>query len=368
MEQNRQEIPDQRSDYQHTFSEQQGSTLVDEKQSASGPLSIAELRQQAHDHMQARRWTQAHAAYERLLAENDPTADDMLGYAATLDYLGEFERLHEIAQRVLERAPDSASGFAYKARSLQKLERISEATIANDQALLLDMNLGLAWINRSGLQVLQGKLPEALRSSQRAVELTPEDARAWANKSVALLNFNRLAEALESIDRSIEIDPQNLFSLQIKAEILTKLGRIHDVVPVVRQALAIHPAHVPALTQAVRAYRSLEMYQDLQENAALLAQLTPDSLFAWEHYMRALRGLGKFEDANIVLDRLLEMDGSNVRFWTLKADTLYRLARYREAVSAAERATRLDLDYPPAHRIHDKAIRLMYQKKERRKT
>jgi len=72
--------------------------------------------------------------------------------------------------------------------------------------------------------------------------------------------------------------------------------------------------------------------------------------------------------ARLLLSRLLEMDSSNVRFWTLKADTLYRLERYREAVSAAERATRLDLDYPPAHRIHDKAIRLMYQKKGRRKT
>ncbi|HEY7414426.1 MAG TPA: tetratricopeptide repeat protein [Ktedonobacteraceae bacterium] len=329
---------------------------------------MAELRQQAHDHIQAKRWTEAHAAYERLLAEDDPTEDDLLGYAATLDYLGEFERLDEIAQRILEHAPDSAFGFAYKARALQKLERISEATIANDQALLLDMNLGLAWINRSGLQVLQGKLPEALRSSQRAVELIPEDTRAWANKSVALLNFNRLAEALEAIDRSIEIDPQNLFSLQVKAEVLMKLGRIRDVVPVVRQALAIHPAHVPALTQAVQVYRSLEMYQDLQENAALLTHITPDSLFAWEHYMRALRGQGRFEEANTILDHLLEMDVSNVRFWTLKADTLYRLERYREAVSAAERATRLDLDYPPAHRIHDKAIRLMYQKKGPRKT
>ena len=368
MEQDRQKTSNKEPGHGQSIPETQGSILVNEKQKEPGSISGAELRQQAHDHVQARRWTQAHAAYERLLAQNDLTDDDLLGYAATIDYLGQYEQLYEIAQHILEHTPESASGFAYKARALQKLERISEATIANDQALLLDMNLGLAWINRSGLQILQQKLPEALRSSQRAVEIVPEDARAWANKGVALLNYNRLAESLEAIDRSIELDAQNLFSLQIKAEILMKLGRLRDVVPVVRQALIIHPAHIPSLTQAVQIYRALEMYQDLKENAALLTHLTPDSLFAWEHYMRALRGQGEFEEANEVLDRMLEMDNSNVRFWTLKADTLYRLEHYREAVSAAERATRLDPDYPPAHRIYDKAIRLMYQKKGRRKS
>ena len=157
--------------------------------------TIAQLRHQAHEHLETRRWLQAEEIFSTLLTHNAEDEDALLGLVASLDGLNSFEPLYDIAQRLLEINPNSAAALAYKARALQKMDHISEATIANDQALLLDTNFGLAWINRCGLQLLQGKLPEALRTSYRAVEVAPNDPRSWANKGVALLNFNRLAEA-----------------------------------------------------------------------------------------------------------------------------------------------------------------------------
>jgi predicted Zn-dependent protease len=93
----------------------------------------------------------------------------------------------------------------------------------------------------------------------------------------------------------------------------------------------------------------------------------PNSLFAWENHMRSLRGLGKFEEADEALDHLIDLEPDDVRFWTMKADTLYRLERYREAANIAEHARRIDSEYPPAHRIHEKALRSMYQRKEKKK-
>ena len=82
--------------------------------------------------------------------------------------------------------------------------------------------------------------------------------------------------------------------------------------------------------------------------------------------MRALRGLGKFEEANLALDQVLELDPGNVRFITMKADTLYRLKRYRQAAHSAQQAISLDSEYPPAHRIREKALKLMYQHKDKK--
>jgi len=329
--------------------------------------AIAQLRYQAHEHLQARQWSQAREAFLALLTYNAQDEDALLGVAASLDGLNSFELLYDIAQRLLEINPNSAPALAYKARALQKMERISEATIANDQALLLDTNLGLAWINRCGLQLLQGKLPEALRNSYRAVELAPNDARGWANKGVALLNFNRLDEALEALDQSLALDGAQLFAIQIKCEIFCRIGRMREVVPLVQRALELNPIDITSLTQGIQALRTLEMFDSLQELTKHLIKIMPDNLFAWENYMRSLRGLGKFEEAIEALDRVIELDPDDVRFWTMKADTLYRLERYREAASIAERARRIDSEYPPAHRIHEKALRSMYQRKEKRK-
>jgi predicted RNA polymerase sigma factor len=65
-----------------------------------------------------------------------------------------------------------------------------------------------------------------------------------------------------------------------------------------------------------------------------------------------------------VADRLLELEPNDERLWTLKADTLYRLSRYREAVNAADNALQINREYQPAKRIHEKAVKLMYQKKK----
>ncbi|MDQ2715649.1 MAG: hypothetical protein M3Z08_12135, partial [Chloroflexota bacterium] len=108
-------------------------------------------------------------------------------------------------------------------------------------------------------------------------------------------------------------------------------------------------------------------HEPLQQITGELVRLTPDDLLAWEMHMRALRGLGRFEEAAEAIEHVLELDPHNARFWTIKADTLYRLARYRESARIANHAMQVDADYRPAQRLHEKAVRMMYQHKEKRK-
>ena len=324
------------------------------------------IQRQAQEQLQARRWSQAEASFRQLLELDAQDEEALQGRAIALDALGQFDTLYEVAEQLLSANLASASGLAFKARALQKLERLSEATIANDQALLLDTNLGLAWINRSGLQLLQQKYPEALRSSLRATQLASDDARAWANKGMALFNTNALFEALDAFTTSLEKDPGFLLALQMRGEIFLRLGRLEAGIANANQTLEIQPLDLTALTQAAQATRALERFEELQEVSQTLLQIVPESFFAWEHFMRSQRALGQFDQALEALNQMLALDGRNVRLWTLKADTLYRLSRYREAVAAGSQALQLEPDFPPAIRIHEKSLKLMYQRKERR--
>jgi tetratricopeptide (TPR) repeat protein len=287
--------------------------------------------------------------------------------ARELDKPGSYELMLQIAEAAVKQNPGSAEAWACKARALQKLERISEATIANDQALLLDTNLPLAWLNRSGLQLLQQRFPDALRSGERAIELAPKDARVWVNKGLALVNYNDPLGAIEAFNQSLTCDPNYVFALQMKGEILLRLGRIRDVIPTMREAVRISPTDVDSLQLLAAALRSLEEYEELLATMRQLLSVTPESLFARDHEMRALRGLGRYEEALDAIDRVLELDPKDPRTWTFKADTFYRLGRYREAASAAEHALLFDQEYAPARRIHERALKLMYQRKEKKK-
>lgn len=324
-----------------------------------------QLRQQAYQYLQEKQWAQAQHLFAELLSHDEADEDIFHGSLAALDGAGQFEALLAQAQHVLDHTANAAYALAFKARALQKLNFLSEATIANDQALLLDTHLPLAWINRSGLQLLQGKFPEALRSAQHAIEIAPDDARAWANKGVALLNFDDLLEGLNAFDQSLTCDPTNLFAFKMKSEILLKLGRLADVVTNTEHILRIDPTNIEALSFATQALRSLERYEELQRMAKELTRLDPENVFAWENFVRALRGTGNFEEANEAFEPLLDLDPGNVRFWTLKADTLYRLLRYREAVATADHAIYLSPDYLPARRIREQALKRMYQRKKK---
>jgi tetratricopeptide (TPR) repeat protein len=291
----------------------------------------------------------------------------LLDRALSLDTDGHYEEMLAAAEEAYEIDPGSALALACKARALQKLERISEATIANDQALLLDTNLALAWLNRGGLQLLQQRFPEALRSTDRAVELAPNDARVWANRGMALLNLHNLPGALEAMNRSLSLDPDFIFAMHMKGEILRQLGRLREVIPLMEQVLQMQPPDEHTLSLLVLARRAVEDYDGLPELTQQLVELAPDSPFGWDSHMRTLRALGRFEEASAPIDHLLALYPNDERILTIKADNLFRLGNYRESARVAKRALYFDVAYHPAKRIHEKAVRLIYKHKVKRR-
>lgn len=331
------------------------------------PEERQKLQAQGRACLHSRRWQEAKDIFTDLIAQDKEDTEALIGLALTLDYFGQYEQMYALAQQAAQLDPASAEALACKARALQKLERISEATIANDQALLLNTNLPLAWFNRSGQHLLLQRYPEALRYAERALELDPSDPRSWTNKALAFVNLNRSFEALEAANHGLEQDPDHLLGMQVKGEILRKYGRLQEIVATMHHALEIAPDDVTALNLSAYALRTLGDYQQLYTITTRLIEIVPDALFSWDCHMCALRGLGHFEEACDAIDHVLEIEPSNPRYLMIRADNLLRLERYREAVRAAERALQLNHEYLPARRIHEKAARLMYQQKRKKK-
>ena len=328
--------------------------------------ALEKLRHEAHKHLQAKEWHEALTAFDELLLDNQEDVDALLGLSLALDRLGNYQRMYEIARSAGQIDPGSALALACQARALQKLERISEATIANDQALLLDTNLALAWFNRCGQQLLQNHPEEALRYADRAIELDPSDARTRCNKALALLRMNRLYEALEVVNQSLDLDPDFLLALETKGEILRRYARFEEVIVTMDHSLELAPEDVSSLNLMANALRTTGQFDHLLEITQRLLPLAPESPLSWDFHISALRGTSHFEEANEAIDHILEFDPTNVRYLMIKADNLYRLQRFREAVSVSEYALKIGDEYSPARRIHEKAMRMMYQQKRKK--
>jgi tetratricopeptide (TPR) repeat protein len=324
------------------------------------------LQEQGRRLLSKKLWQEANEIFVRLVEQDEEDTDALIGLALSMDQFGQYDQMYEVAQRARLIDPASAEALACEARALQKLNRLSEAKIANDQALLLDTHLALAWFNRSGQQLLQQSFPEALRYAERAIELDPTDPRSWTNKALAFANLNRPFEALDAINHALEQDKNHLLALQVKGDILRKYGRLHEIITTMQHALEIDPNDISSLNLLAYALRTQGEYAQLIDVTSKLVELAPNDVFAWDCHMCALRGLARFEEAREAIDQVIHLDPTNIRYLMIKADNLLRLQRYREAVLASERALQFDPDYSPARRIHEKAARLMYQQKRKK--
>lgn len=78
---------------------------------------------------------------------------------------------------------------------------------------------------------------EALKASDKAVEIDPGYGQAWLDRGILLLEMGRTEEALFALDRALSIQPDNLDALSIKAEALTVLGRYQEAEAAFYQAM-----------------------------------------------------------------------------------------------------------------------------------
>ncbi len=180
------------------------------------------------------------------------------------------------------------------------------------------------------------------------------------------MNLNNLPGALEAMNCSLALEPDFLFAMHMKGEILRQLGRLREVIPLMQHVLELQPPDEHTLSLLVLARRAIEDYEGLPEITQQLVEIAPDSPFGWDSHMRTLRALGRFEEATAPIDHLVELFPNDERLLTIKADNLFRLGNYRESARVAKRALSFDVTYHPAKRIHEKAVRLMYQHKTKR--
>src|SRR5258708_6532939 len=205
---------------------------------------------------------------------------------------------------------------------------------------------------------------EARTAFSDLLQYDHEDEDALIGLALALDRLEEYEQMYETTQLAVEVDPGSALALAYKARALQKLERIPEATITNDQALLLD-------TNLALAWFNRSGQQLLQDHfpealryAERAIELDPGDARIWSNKALALVHLNRLYEA---INRMLEFDPTNARYWTIKADHLYRLQRYREAVSAAERALQIDDEYPPARRIHEKAMRMMYQQKKRKK-
>jgi tetratricopeptide (TPR) repeat protein len=240
-------------------------------------------------------------------------------------------------------------------------------------------NHHLAWKVLGAVLWQTGRMSEAVKANQTAVELLPEDAEAQNNLGNMLKELGRLDEAEASCRQAIALRPIFPEAYCNLGNTLKELGRFAEAEASYEQAIALKPDFAEAHNNIGAIQQRLGQLDNAQASYLKAITSKPNFSEAYNNLGNTLQELGRFKEAEArykqaillkhnyadahnnlgvtlqALDRLGEAEGSYAQAIALKPDffrahsnlgvLLQELGRFEEAVASYSRAISLKPDF-----------------------
>ncbi len=212
----------------------------------------------------------------------------------------------------MEHAMDAASKeWANVAGTMRRSKMFSQAKEALDRAFELG-DSSRAWYERAVLLTDSGgDFSEAEAAFRKAIELDPNDTSAWTNLGFLLAEkLSRYEEAEAAYLKAIELDPNFSLPWNNLGNLFAKLSRFDEAEAAYRKAI----------------------------------ELGPNFSLPWNNLGLLFEDkLSRFEEAEAAYRKSIELDPQNGKAWGNLGILLDKFNRLEEALTAFDRAAKLDM-------------------------
>ena len=188
----------------------------------------------------------------------------------------------------------------------------------------------------------QGRLEEALKSFDKAVQLRPDDAELWARLGTVLLDLKRPADALLSLQHALNLDPRHLDAAYKSASVFCRLGRFEEALRHCNLCNELQPNNAFVLQMRGTALRGLRRFEEYLADSRLAHTLDPGNIETRNNIGDALQSLGRYEEALPWFDRALELRPRYPIALINKAASLTALRRFDEAIAVYHHVDAID--------------------------
>ncbi len=143
---------------------------------------------------------------------------------------------------------DEVLSHFYTIRGIAKdrLGRLEEAIKNYDRAIELDSNVAQVYYNRGNAKRKLGRYEEAIKDYDKAIALNPNFAKAYSNRGTLKLKLGRHEEAIKNYDRAIELDSNVAQVYYNRGTLKLKLGRHEEAIKDFDKAIELDPKNAKA--------------------------------------------------------------------------------------------------------------------------
>lgn len=236
---------------------------------------------------------------------------------------------------------------------LAKAEALLKKKLQPDGSALLDFTLG-------GIQFQQGRLDDALKTHQKAVEKFPSFRRAWRNLGLINAQASKFDDAIRSFTKMIELGGGDGYSYGLLGSAYASKNDQQAAEGAYRNALLLQPERVEWRLGLTRAVLAQEKFEDAANLANSLIALYPDRHEFWLLQARTFLGMKQPLRAAENLEIVDRLGKSTVETLNLLADIYASESLMDLAAFTYVRAIALDPTQSPAKPL--RAVELLAQR------
>lgn len=184
----------------------------------------------------------------------------------------------------------------------------------------------------------QGRLDEALKQFELALQKQPDYLEAYVSIAVILMDKGHWEEAIPKLEKALQLDPDCWFAHANLGIIREKQGRKEEALMHFRKAVELMPTNLNARLNLGRALAEAGAFQEAIAQFEAAIKLAPNYGPAHLNLGNAYLELGKYEEAVTAYRRALELAPSLIDARLGLAEALTRAGKFAEARSEFEGA------------------------------
>ena len=195
----------------------------------------------------------------------------------------------------------------------------------------------------------QGRLDEAVRHYERALQLNPAFVEDYVNLGRVLAQQGKLDEAVQQYKLALQLDPHFALAEFNLGVARASQGKIDEAVQHYRQAIEINPGHVEAHINLGQAMTLLGKLDEAIQHYDRALQLQPGNAVAHFKLGEALDAQGRANEAVQHYQRALQLDPGYAEAHVNLGTALATEGRINDAIQQFERAIQIRPGFAEAH-------------------
>jgi tetratricopeptide (TPR) repeat protein len=275
-------------------------------------LTTTDLCEAGFRLLRAERHLEAQVCCQQALAIDAHHADSLHLMGLLSVHTGQYDHAVEWIARAIGQQP-KAEYLSSLGQALQRAGRLDEAAKAFDKAVQLAPDDAAHWIRLGEVLTECARSSEAVLCVQHALKLAPRSFEAAWPCAVLLHRLGKLEEALTLFDLCEELQPQRVETIGSRALVLRDLKRFDEYLAGSLRAHALDPANVEICNNVGDGLLKLDRLDEALGWFDRALERRPTAIFVLENKATVLRQMHRFDEAFAVYNQILTLDPGNAK-------------------------------------------------------